>query len=136
VREESARKVVLNQRLVKERDRARVRDLKRVAWICAGLLVPILFYVWQQVEFIRTGYQIEQLRAEKTRLIEWNRQMKLERATLLNLKRIESLGRGRLGLVPPDPRNTVKLRLTGDASAVQSVARNESPTSGLIAAVP
>ena len=131
-----ARKVVLNQRLVKERDRARVRDLKRVAWICAGLLVPILFYVWQQVEFIRTGYQIEQLRAEKARLTEWNRQMKLERATLLNLKRIESLGRGRLGLVPPDSQNTVKLRLTGDSAAAQSVARNHSAADTLIAAVP
>ena len=134
--QEIPRKVVLNQRLVKERDRARARDLKRVAWICAALLVPILFYVWQQVEFIRTGYQIEQLRAEKARLTEWNRQMKLERATLLNLKRIEALGRGRLGLVPPDAQNTVKLRLTGDAVAAQGVARNRSAADTLIAAVP
>jgi hypothetical protein len=133
---EAQRKVVLNQRLVKERDRARARDLKRVVWVCAGLLVPILFYVWQQVEYIRTGYQIEQLRAEKSRLVEWNRQMKLECATLHNLKRIESLGRNRLGLVPPDPENTVKFRLTGDSSASRSVARSHAPSGGLIAAEP
>jgi cell division protein FtsL len=136
VNSETQRKVVLNQRLVKERDRARARDLKRVVWICAGLLVPILFYVWQQVEYIRTGYQIEQLRAEKSRLVEWNRQMKLERATLLNLKRIETLGRTRLGLIPPDPENTVKFRLTGDSSTSRSVARNRAPSGGLIAAEP
>lgn len=133
---EAQRRVVLNQRLVKERDQARARDLRRVVWICAGLLVPILFYVWQQVEYIRTGYQIEQLRAEKSRLVEWNRQMKLERATLHNLKRIESLSRSRLGLVAPDPENTVKFRLTGDSSASRSVARSHAPSGGLFAAEP
>jgi cell division protein FtsL len=125
---------VLNQRLVKERDEARARELRRLAWICAGMLIPILFYVWQQIEFIRTGYQIEQLRAEKIRLTEWNRQMKLERATLSNLKRIEQLGRTRLGLVPPDPENTVKIRLTGDSGAARSVAQSSPPAGGLIAA--
>ena len=55
---DSGRRVVLNRRLVKERDAARARELRRVVWICAGLLVPVLFYVWQQVEYIRTGYQI------------------------------------------------------------------------------
>ena len=131
-----ARRVVLNQHLVKERDEARARELRRLAWICAGLLIPILFYVWQQIEFIRTGYQIEQLRAEKIRLTEWNRQMKLERATLSNLKRIEQLGRTRLGLVPPDPENTVKIRLTGDSGAARSVAQSSPspPAGGLIAA--
>ena len=133
---EAQRRVVLNQHLVKERDQARARDLKRVVWICAGLLVPILFYVWQQVEYIRTGYQIERLRAEKSRLVEWNRQMKLEVATLHNLKRIESLSRSRLGLVPPDPGNTVKFRLTGDSSDSRSVARSHASSGGLFAAEP
>ncbi|HEU5181754.1 MAG TPA: cell division protein FtsL [Candidatus Polarisedimenticolia bacterium] len=131
---DATRRVVLNQHLVKERDEARARELRRLAWICAGLLIPILFYVWQQIEFIRTGYQIEQLRAEKIRLTEWNRQMKLERATLSNLKRIEQLGRARLGLVPPDPENTVKIRLTGDSAATRSVAQSSPPAGGLIAA--
>lgn len=131
---DATRRVVLNQHLVKERDEARARELRRLAWICAGLLLPILFYVWQQIEFIRTGYQIEQLRAEKIRLTEWNRQMELERATLSNLKRIEQLGRSRLGLVPPDPENTVKIRLTGDSAATRSVAQSSPPAGGLIAA--
>jgi len=131
---DASRRVVLNQHLVKERDEARARELRRLAWICAALLIPILFYVWQQIEFIRTGYQIEQLRAEKIRLTEWNRQMKLERATLSNLKRIETLGRSRLGLVPPDPENTIKIRLTGDSSAARSVAQASPPAGGLIAA--
>jgi len=131
---ESGRRVVLNQRLVKERDEARARELRRVVWICTGLLLPILFYVWQQVEFIRYGYRIEQLRADKTRLTEWNRQLELERATLLDLKRIERMASGQLGLVPPTTENTVKIRLTGDAVGSGSVAQQRVPLEGLVAA--
>jgi len=132
--QEASRRVMLNRRLVKERDQARARELRRMAWICAALLAPVLFYVWQQIEFIRTGYQIEHLRSEKNRLIEWNRQMKLERATLLNLKRVEDLGRSHLGLVPPDPKNTLKIRLTGEVSDATSVVQARTPVGGLIAA--
>jgi cell division protein FtsL len=133
--QESARRVVLNQRLVKERDQARARDLRRVIWLCMALLVPVLFYVWQQVEYIRYGYQVEQLRAEKNRLLEWNRQLNLERATLLNLGRVEKLAAGELGLVPPGAGNTVKIRLTGESVAAQNLARRKKgPSEGLMAA--
>ena len=128
---DSARRVVLNQRLVKDRDGARARELHRVVWIAVALLVPVLFYVWQEIEYLRTGYQMEELRVEKNKLTEWNRQLRLERATLLELKRIEALGRSRLGLVPPAAENTVKIRLTGDSGPV---ARRSGPVDGLAAA--
>lgn len=128
------RRVMLNQRLVKDRDQARARELRRVAWICAGLLVPVLFYVWQQVEFIRYGYRVESLRAEKARLTEWNRQLRLERATLQDLKRIEHLAALRLGLVPPSKENTIKVRLTGDSAGSETLAQRRSVAGGLMAA--
>ena len=131
---ESFRRVVLNQRLVKERDQARARELRRVVWICAAMLVPVLFYVWQQVEYIRYGYQLEQLRSEKNRLTEWNRQLELERATLLSLSRVEKVAAGQLGLVPPSSENTVKIRLSGDSGNPQNVARRQDPAEGLVAA--
>jgi cell division protein FtsL len=131
---ESFRRVVLNQHLVKERDQARARELRRVIWICAAMLLPVLFYVWQQVEYIRYGYQVEQLREERSRLVEWNRQLRLERATLLNLRRVEKVAAGQLGLVPPTSKNTVKIRLSGETGAPQNVARRSVPAEGLAAA--
>jgi cell division protein FtsL len=131
---ESFRRVVLNQHLVKERDQARARELRRVIWICGAMLVPVLFYVWQQVEYIRYGYQVEQLRQERSRLVEWNRQLKLERATLLNLRRVEKVAAGQLGLVPPTSQNTLKIRLSGESGAPQDVARRSAPVEGLVAA--
>jgi cell division protein FtsL len=98
------------------------------------MLVPVLFYVWQQVEYIRYGYQVEQLREERSRLVEWNRQLKLERATLLNLRRVEKVAAGQLGLVPPTSENTVKIRLSGETGAPQNVARRSAPAEGLAAA--
>jgi cell division protein FtsL len=131
---EPARRVILNERLVKDRDQARARELQRVVWVCAAMLVPVLFYVWQQVEYIRYGYQVEQLRSEKSRLVEWNRQLKLERATLLNLRRVEKVAAGQLGLVPPTSENTVKIRLSGETGTTQDVARGKEPVEGLAAA--
>ena len=130
---ESFRRVVLNQHLVKERDEARARELRRVVWICAAMLVPVLFYVWQQVEYIRYGYRLEELRAERSRLLEWNRELKLERATLLNLKRVEKAA-DRLGLVPPSSENTVKIHLSGESGSPGNVARRPAPLEGLVAA--
>lgn len=115
--EPHGRRVILNQRLVKERDAARAHELRRVLWIGAGLLIPVLFYVWEQVEYIRYGYRIEQFRKDKAQLVEWNRQLKLEKATLESLNRIERLAEKRLGLVPPSTDNTVKVELSGEAPA-------------------
>jgi len=130
---DSFRRVILNQHLVKEMDQARARELRRVVWICAAMLVPVLFYVWQQVEYLRYGYQVEQLRAEKGRLVEWNRQLRVERATLLDLKRVEKAA-VRLGLVPPAPDNTVKIRLSGDSGGPGNTAHRRAPSGGLVAA--
>jgi len=120
--EPRGRRVILNQRLVKERDAARAHELRRVLLIGAGLLIPVLFYVWEQVEYIRYGYRIEQFRKDKAQLLEWNRQLKLEKATLESLNRIERLAEKRLGLVPPGTDNTVKVELTGKAPAPSSRA--------------
>jgi len=59
----------------------------------------------------------------------------VERATLLDLKRVEKEAI-RLGLVPPDPRNTVKIRLSGDSGSPQNMARRPGPSGGLVAAEP
>jgi cell division protein FtsL len=132
----SSRRIVLNERLVKERDAARVRELRRVLALCAALLVPVLFYVWQQVEYIRTGYRIEALREEKAKLVEWGRKLRLERATLLDLRRIEKVAVERLRLVPPTEENTRKVRLAGESEQPAEVAaqRRAAPAGGVAAA--
>ena len=43
----------INARLVKEKDRARARELRRLLFYGAAIVVPLLVYVWQRVEFLQ-----------------------------------------------------------------------------------
>jgi cell division protein FtsL len=63
----------------------------------------------QHFQGVRYGYQIEQLKAERTALEEWNRQLRLEQASLADPQRIDTLARRKLGLTPPKPEQVVPM---------------------------
>jgi cell division protein FtsL len=93
----------INARLVKEKDRARARELRRLLLYGAAIVVPLLVYVWQRVEFLRVSYKVEALKKERQQLQEQNKQLGVERSFLLSPDRIERLARKELGLVDPPP---------------------------------
>ncbi len=98
----------LNGRLVMELDRGRVRELLMVVALSALMLLPLLVYVWLNTEWIQSGYRLEQLKNERDHLVEAQHQLRLERASLQNLTRIEAVATGQLGLAQP-PVGTVLL---------------------------
>ena len=93
----------INARLVKEKDRARARELRRLLLCGAAIVVPLLVYVWQRVEVLRVSYGVEALKKERQQLQEQNKQLSVERSFLLSPDRIERLARKELGLVDPSP---------------------------------
>ena len=93
----------LNRRLVMEQDRGRVRELLLVMGLSGLMLVPLLLYVWQNVEWIRTGYRVEKLEAQREQLTELNHKLRLEKASLETLARVEHEASARLGLAQPPP---------------------------------
>ena len=95
----------INARLVRERDRARARELRRVLFYGAPIVGPLLAYVWQRVDFIRLSYRVEALKAERQRLLEEHKVLIVERSHLLAPDRIEHLARRQLGLVDPAPED-------------------------------
>ena len=103
--------IQVNQRLVRERDRQKSRELWRFLFTAAVLAVPVLGYVWQRVDFLRVSYRYERLQKEKQGLLEQMEQLKVERATLMDHDRIERLARQRLGLVDPSPDDVRNVRL-------------------------
>ena len=107
----SGGQVRLNQRLVREKDRARARELLRFLLYGAAILVPLLGYVWQRVDFLRAAYRFEKLETRKQELIELNNQMTLERATLLDHARIERQARRELGMVDPAAHDVRRVTL-------------------------
>ncbi len=99
-----------NVTVVRQRDDRRVRRLW--GWLI-GLVValtPSAFYLLQQMEYVQVRYRIEELRAERTRLADEERRLRVERATLEALPRVESRAADRLGLVTPPPDRVVVVR--------------------------
>lgn len=91
----------INARLVKEKDRARARELRRLLVCGAAIVVPLLVYVWQRVDFLRVSYEVEAMKNERQKLQEQNQQLTVERSFLLSPDRIEHLARKEIGLVDP-----------------------------------
>ena len=101
----------INARLVKEKDRARARELRRLLIYGAAIVVPLLVYVWQRVEFLQVSYRVEALKKERQELQERNKQLTVERSFLTSPDRIEHLARTQLGLIDPPPSDVRRVQV-------------------------
>ncbi len=127
----------LNARLVREKDRARARELRWLLLACAAVAIPLLIYVWQRVDFIRLSYQVEKLEQQERKERDLNEQLRVERSHLLAMDRIERLARRRLGLVEPpaqDVRRVVVIDGTIDELGGQVAGRMPGQGRGILAA--
>jgi cell division protein FtsL len=71
--------------------------------LCLGSLVllGVLFYVWQHIQVVRLGYEIEQLQGERIALIRREKELRFDLARLKSLRRVEEIARRQLGLTTP-----------------------------------
>jgi cell division protein FtsL len=116
-----------NRPIVRERD-ARVE-----LWIWSMLLglavavVPAGVYMVHQNECLRTAYEVNELQRESERLIEEARRLRMERARLSALPRIESWALRKGGLVRPEPA-AVRVVARPARSPVDLMARADADT--------
>jgi len=94
-------KSIDNSRVVREVDPRANRDLWWLLLMMGVLVGGILLYAWPHLQLRRTGIATEQASRERDRLVEENRKLRLEKASLENLKRVEMIATRNLGLVPP-----------------------------------
>ena len=102
-----------NRRVVREPDRVQTRLL---LWGLLGglvVLVPLLANIWGHAEAVHLGYRLEQARAAQAKLLEINRLLRTEHASLRNLARIEEMATHGLGLRPRRPEDTVVVSVIG-----------------------
>jgi cell division protein FtsL len=69
-------------------------------------MAELLVYSWCRVQYVHTGYEIDEARNEKQRLLALNYELKVEDARLRSPERIRRLARDR-GLVMPEARQIV-----------------------------
>ena len=79
----------------------------RTAVYASVLLAGILFYVWQQIQVVRLGYVIEQLKGERAALLQRHKELTLEIASLKSLKQVEERAHRDLGLRRAEPAQIV-----------------------------
>jgi cell division protein FtsL len=122
-----------NSRLVRQVDRERRRECFRFLGLGVVVFLFVLLFAWQHFQCVRNGYQIEQLKDQYATLEEQNHRFRLEQAALADPKRIDTLARNRLGMIPPGPQQLIRVggpEPAADAFESPKLARNFSVGSG------
>ena len=116
-----ARKVK-EQRLKRRGDHRAASDVAVTVMASVSIALPLLFYLHQHVEMLRTGYEIDSLKERRQVLVERERQLRAERAERSDLARVEEAA-GKLGLRAPEPEDVHGLttrRPRGPAASSES----------------
>jgi cell division protein FtsL len=92
-----------NSRVVRELDPQASRNLWLLLALVAGLVTGLALYAWPRLQSQRLDDRAAQMQRERERLLEENRKLRLERASLENLERIQAIATRDLGLAPPEP---------------------------------
>ena len=101
-------KAIDNSRLVKIEDPNRGREMKVFGTALACLFLLVMTFAWQHFKAIEYGYKIEAQKTERDRLVEVNRALKLEAASLRDPGRIDALAR-QMGLESPEPGQVIQM---------------------------
>jgi cell division protein FtsL len=111
-----------NSRVVRVADPKRRRELMSFGFTLALFLLLVITYVWQHFSAIEYGYKIEQLKSEREAVMESNRALKLEEASLRDLSRIDPLAR-QMGMQPPMAGQVEVMEPNGNDLAAPVLAR-------------
>jgi cell division protein FtsL len=98
-------RAVDNSQVVREVDPRMSRDIWLLLLLVAALVGGLVLYAWPNLELREAARVKEQMSRERERLQEENRKLRLEKATLESLRRVEAIAVRDLGLVPPPPES-------------------------------
>lgn len=119
----AVRRPIDNVYLVRERDRRRTRELLALSLAALPPMAVLFAAIWANLETVRLGYQLERVEKQREVLLERNRQLRVEKAQATALARVESIAKGRLGMVPPRPAQVILV----EDGVLGSVRRKAAP---------
>jgi cell division protein FtsL len=118
-----------NSRLVKVEDPRRSREMRQFGVALTCLFLFVMAYAYQHFKAIEYGYKIEALKSQRDGLIELNRGLRLEEASLRDPERIDRMAR-ELGLQSPQAGQVIRMD-TGLPEASGSVVASLTPVSAV-----
>ncbi|MBP6705100.1 MAG: cell division protein FtsL [Vicinamibacteria bacterium] len=96
-----------NRRVVRSRDDRMSKDLLWIGGVVLVLIALFVAYGWPRAALRDTGSSAGKLQREQEKLREENRELRLEKAALQDLARIQAIATGSLGLQSPPPASVV-----------------------------
>ena len=118
-----------NSRVVRQVDPRSRREILLLILLVCVLAAGLGLYAWPALEIRRAGQAGAQLDREKQRLVEENRKLRLEKAALENLRRVEAVAAKELGLEAPEPERSLVVEVEkpkAPGSTVASAQRREA----------
>jgi len=101
-------KAIDNSRLVKVSDPRRNQEMRQFGVVMCCLVLLVFSYAWQHFKAIEYGYKVESLNNQREGLLEENRALRLEEASLRSPERIDQIARS-LDLRPPQAGQVLRL---------------------------
>jgi cell division protein FtsL len=120
-------KSIDNSRLVKVEDPRRAREMRQFGIALGCLFLLVMAYAFQHFKAIEYGYKIEALKSQRFSLVEMNRALRLEEASLRDPERIDRMARD-MGLQSPEAGQVVRMD-TSLPEASGSVVASLTPVS-------
>lgn len=115
-----------NSRVVRQVDPRSRREILLLIVLVTVLAAGLGLYAWPALEMRRAGQAGALLDREKQRLVEENRKLRLEKAALENLRRVEAIAAKELGLVAPAPERSLVVEVEKPKAPGTTVARREA----------
>ena len=103
-----------SSQLVRERAGIDWINFGRVAGLLAVAFTAAFFYIWQHLQIIRSGYEIENLRRELTTLRTQNSLLAVEAASMADLRITEKRAIWELNMIVADPGQIIYGCRTGE----------------------
>jgi cell division protein FtsL len=85
--------------------------------LVAGVLLVFVF-VWERVDVVRLGYQIERLKTQKILLERERDQLQVKVSALTAPERIAKVATEKLGLIPPQQGQVLMVHLPGETPSL------------------
>lgn len=85
----------------KVKNREELKTMLSISIFILGIILIFIFYIYQRIEVREKIYAINQLQEEQKKLIDENRKLQLEIASLRSLDRIEYIAKEQLKLITP-----------------------------------
>jgi cell division protein FtsL len=120
-------KPIDNSHVVRQVDPRSRREILLLILLVAVLAAGLGLYAWPALEIRRAGQAGALLDREKERLVEENRKLRLEKAALENLHRVEAIAGKELGLVAPLPQRSVVIEAEKPLPPGAEVAGGNTP---------